>query len=268
VIDFIDMRERNHDAEVEKTFKKALSIDRARIQLSRISKFGILELSRQKKQSTIQEISYSACPFCKGRGVRPSLEYTALNAFRKIESQAVKGTSSALKITLPYEIADYLLNQKRSEIGKLENVHDMSIHISGDPDTPWDELKIESVPREKVEEIIPEQVETTLEPVVKEDEKAAEPDPVMPILLKTDEQIKKIDKPTDAAPQPAKKKSRRKPRFRKKKPDEKPEDKAVESKTEMSPERAPETRPEPERVKDEKSDPLSRLRRMFEQLVE
>jgi ribonuclease E len=277
VIDFIDMRERKHDAEVEKTFKKALSVDRARIQLSRISKFGMLELSRQKKQSTIQEISYSACPFCKGRGVRPSLEYTALNAFRKIESQAVKGTSSALKITLPYEIADYLLNQKRSEIGKLENVHDMSIHISGDPDTPWDELKIESVPRERIEEIIPEQAETPLEPVAKEDEKAVEPEPlmpepVMPILVKTDEQIKKIDKPTDATPQAAvqaaKKKPRRKPRFRKKKPDEKPEDKAVESKTEMSPERAPETRPEPDRVKDEKSDPLSRLRRMFEQLVE
>jgi hypothetical protein len=107
-----------------------------------------------------------------------------------------------------------------------------------------------------------------LEPAVKEDEQAVEPDPVMPILVKTDEQIKKIDKPIDATPQAAKKKSRRKPRFRKKKPDEKPEDKAVESKTEISPEPTPETRPEPQRVKDEKGDPLSRLRRMFEQLVE
>jgi len=71
VIDFIDMIDRKHEAEVEKIFKKALSVDRARIQLSRISKFGMLELSRQKKQSTIQEISYTQCPFCRGRGVRP-----------------------------------------------------------------------------------------------------------------------------------------------------------------------------------------------------
>ncbi|HQI25030.1 MAG TPA: Rne/Rng family ribonuclease, partial [Smithella sp.] len=87
-IDFIDMMDKKHIAEVEKSFKKALSIDKARIQLSRISKFGILELSRQKKQSTIQEISYMKCPYCKGSGLRPSLEYAALGAFRKVESEA------------------------------------------------------------------------------------------------------------------------------------------------------------------------------------
>ena len=86
------MMDQKHNAEVEKTFKKAIDVDRARIQLSHISKFGIMELSRQKKQSTIQEISYTPCPYCRGRGVRPSLEYTALTAYRKIETQAVKGT--------------------------------------------------------------------------------------------------------------------------------------------------------------------------------
>jgi ribonuclease E len=147
VIDFIDMMDRKHDAEVEKAFKKALSVDRARIQLSRISKFGILELSRQKKQPTIQEISYTTCPFCSGRGVRPSLEYTALSAFRKIESQVVKGLYSSFKVTLPYEVSDYLLNQKRAEFIKLESTYDMSIHISGSPDMPWDMLKMESIGR-------------------------------------------------------------------------------------------------------------------------
>src|SRR4030066_937698 len=126
VIDFIDMGDKKHVAEVEKSFKKALSIDRARIQLARISKFGMLELSRQKKQSTIQEISYTTCPYCRGRGVRPSLEYTALNAYRKIESQAVKGLSSQIRLNLPYEVADYLLNQKRAEISRLESAYDMS----------------------------------------------------------------------------------------------------------------------------------------------
>jgi ribonuclease E len=271
VIDFIDMRDRKHDAEVEKAFKKALSVDRARIQLSRISKFGILELSRQKKQSTIQEISYTTCPFCRGRGVRPSLEYTALNAFRKIESRAVKGTVSALKITLPYEVADYLLNQKRSEINKLENVNDISIHISGDPDTSWDELKIESVTREPVDEILPEQGESPIE-TVKEEEGDIEPGPAAPLQLETGEQIKKIDKAVDAAPRPTKKKSRRKPRYRKKKSEEKPtetkHESAPEIKIETLSEKVPDTKHDAGPVREDESNPLNRLRKIFEQLID
>ena len=170
VIDFIDMMDSKHNAEVEKAFKKALSVDRARIQLSHISKFGILELSRQKKQSTIQEISYTTCPFCRGRGVRPSLEYTALNAYRKIESQAVKGFSSLIKLSVPYEVADYLLNQKRAEISRLENDYDMSIHISGSPDMAWDEWKIETTKRETP--VAPEQTDH----VRKTSEEIEEPD--------------------------------------------------------------------------------------------
>ncbi|MBU4370596.1 MAG: Rne/Rng family ribonuclease [Proteobacteria bacterium] len=148
VIDFIDMMDNKHNAEVEKVFKKAIALDRARIQLSHISKFGIMELSRQKKQSTIQEISYTPCPFCRGRGVRPSLEYTALNAYRKIETQAVKGLASMISISIPHEVADYLQNQKRAEINRLENHYDMSIHISGSPGMAWDEWKIETTKRE------------------------------------------------------------------------------------------------------------------------
>ncbi|MBI4633010.1 MAG: Rne/Rng family ribonuclease [Deltaproteobacteria bacterium] len=152
VIDFIDMEDRKHEAEVEKTFKKAMSVDRARVQLSRISKFGILELSRQKKHSTIQEISYTTCPFCKGTGHRPSLEYTSLGAFRKVESQAVKGHYSHFKITVPYEVADYLLNQKRTEIAKLESTYDVSINISGSASMAWDDLKIETAERKAAPE--------------------------------------------------------------------------------------------------------------------
>jgi len=170
VIDFIDMMDSKHNTEVEKAFKKAISLDRARIQLSHISKFGILELSRQKKQSTIQEISYTPCPFCRGRGVRPSLEYTALNAYRKIESQAVKGFSSLIKLSVPYEVADYLLNQKRAEINRLENDYDMSIHISGSPDMAWDEWKIETTKRETP--VAPEQTNH----VRKASEEIEEPD--------------------------------------------------------------------------------------------
>ena len=224
VIDFIDMMESKHNAEVEKAFKKAISLDRARIQLSHISKFGIMELSRQKKQSTIQEISYTPCPFCRGRGVRPSLEYTALTAYRKIETQAVKGLSSQIRIGLPYEVATYLLNQKRSELSHLETEYDMSILISGKPDMAWDEWKIETVKREaapaheqmrhalEVEEI-PEEFEdeeTELTPPDKEPAAAEEPKEsgMAPVPLE--------------CPEPAKKRPRRRSRHRRKKPGEKP----------------------------------------------
>ncbi|MCX5838578.1 MAG: hypothetical protein NTW71_08695, partial [Deltaproteobacteria bacterium] len=125
---------------------------------------------RQKKQSTIQEISYTPCPFCRGRGVRPSLEYTALTAYRKIETQAVKGLSSVIGLSVPYEVADYLQNQKRAEISRLENDYDMSIHISGSPDMAWDEWKIETTKRETP--VAPEQTNH----VRKASEEIEEPD--------------------------------------------------------------------------------------------
>jgi ribonuclease E len=154
VIDFIDMMDKKNVAEVEKAFKKALSVDRARIQLSRISKFGILELSRQKKQSTIQEISYTKCPYCNGSGLRPSLEYAALGAFRKIESEAVKGIYSDLRIVLPHEIASYILNQKRSELLKLESSFGLVLHISGSTEMAWDKLDIQQTVKEKLADIV------------------------------------------------------------------------------------------------------------------
>ncbi|MBM4313113.1 MAG: Rne/Rng family ribonuclease [Deltaproteobacteria bacterium] len=261
VIDFIDMMDLKHNAEVEKAFKKAIDLDRARIQLSHISKFGILELSRQKKQSTIQEISYTPCPFCRGRGVRPSLEYTALTAYRKIETQAVKGLTSQMKVNLPYEVADYLLNQKRPEINHLESEYDMSIHISGNPDMPWDECKIEATKREAPHP--PEQpkrpVETEPPPKDMEDDAEDEPEP-------REQQIAEEPGRNGATPAPAenqepvKKKSHRRSRHRRKKPSEKPVEAAPAgipapvtatpklSETKPLPEAAPPAR-EPVRIK-------------------
>jgi len=150
-IDFIDMLDKKHVAEVERAFKKALSIDKARIQLSRISKFGILELSRQKKQPTIQEISYIKCPYCQGSGLRPSLEYAALGAFRKIESEAVKGIYSELKVILPHEIAVYILNRKRHELLDLELTFDIALNIAGSANIPWDKVEIQPVVKDSAE---------------------------------------------------------------------------------------------------------------------
>jgi len=148
VIDFIDMEERKHVGQVEKTFKNALSIDRSRIQLAKISKFGLLELTRQKKQSTLQEISYVECPHCKGTGVRPSLESLALRIYRKIKGEAVSGTCATLSVLLPPDVSDYLLNQKRSEIAKLETLYKTGIQIRGSYNVPWGQFELEIVRKE------------------------------------------------------------------------------------------------------------------------
>jgi ribonuclease E len=280
VIDFIDMRDRKNEAEVEKAFKKALHVDRARIQMSRISKFGILELSRQKKQSTIQEISYTVCPYCKGRGARPSLEYTALGAFRKIESQVVKGDYSALKLKLPYEIADFLLNRKRNEISKLESAHGVSINISGSPDTQWDEVKIESVSKEAVEEAPPEEESRLEEEVDKKEEEIAELFDTPSIAAEAGEPPQKADELSETSPQPIKKKPRRRSRHRKKKtneksvepnslpPSERSDDITAYKRIEQPRDSAAPALVSPNVTGENEKDLLSRLRTVFEQLEE
>jgi len=110
----------------------------------------MLELSRQKKQSTIQEISYSLCPYCRGSGVRPSVEYMALSALRRIKAEAAKEQSSEISVTLPPEVTAYLLNQKRSQLSKLEALHGVSVTVSGDSDLLWGEFQSKTVKRELV----------------------------------------------------------------------------------------------------------------------
>jgi ribonuclease E len=221
VIDFIDMRDRKHIAEVEKNFKKALSLDRSRIQMSRISKFGMLEISRQKKKSTIQEISHTICPYCKGSGIRPTLEYAALGMFRKIKSKAVQGSYSRVNVTLANDVSDYLLNQKRTELAYLEKTYDVAIHISGNPDMLREESKFEFIEAERDIEPVLEPAPAVQGPVVTQDsakETASEP-------LKT-----------------AKKESRRRrPRYRKRRPSQKIQEQSPEEAT-----AAPETAVEAE----------------------
>lgn len=144
------MMDKDHITQVEKTFRDALKTDRSRIQMAKISRFGMLELSRQKKQSTIQEISYSTCPYCRGSGMRPSVEYLALRALRRIKSEAVKEESSEITVTLPPEVTAYLLNQKRTQLSKLEALHGVSVIIVGDPALLWGEFHSKTVKRQPV----------------------------------------------------------------------------------------------------------------------
>lgn len=143
VIDFIDMEERRHKIEVEKRLKAALRNDKARMDLGRISRFGLLEISRQRIKPTISESSYVICTYCHGRGSVKSDESLAVSVLRRIQAGVAKGNISYVKGTFPADVASYLLNQKREEILRLEKEHDLKIHVTGLPGIPPDKITLE-----------------------------------------------------------------------------------------------------------------------------
>jgi len=133
VVDFIDMKEIKHKLEVEKALKTHMKADKARAKIGRISKFGLLELSRQRIRPSIEYGSYLPCKHCRGKGLLPSAETQALGFLRKLQMETLKeGITSVLGI-VPPDVADYVLNKKRKEILDLEMRREISIRIEGDP---------------------------------------------------------------------------------------------------------------------------------------
>ncbi|WP_136523530.1 Rne/Rng family ribonuclease [Geomonas ferrireducens] len=168
VIDFIDMRDRKHNAEVEKTLKSALKADKARVNVARISEFGLLEMSRQRIRQTLNQASTLECPHCDGRGKVKSVEAMALSFLRKVHAAAAKGTIGEVVGSLPLEIAYYLLNRKRHELSRIENDYDIEVTVKGKPSYLLNQMDLELVKREKVEELPQEKVQPA-RPVAKEE---------------------------------------------------------------------------------------------------
>jgi ribonuclease E len=123
VVDFIDMENMRNQREVESHFKQQLGLDRARIQMGKLSKFGLLELSRQRLSASLEESTTITCPRCEGIGSIRGIESSAIHILRIIQEEAVKGHSylSALHVQLPVTVATYLLNEKRDDVAKIEN---------------------------------------------------------------------------------------------------------------------------------------------------
>ncbi len=121
VIDFIDMENSRNQREVESAIKDALHADRARVQTSKISRFGLLELSRQRLRPSIGESNHIACPRCHGIGHIRGIESTALHILRIVQEDAMKENSAIVQVQLPVEVATFLLNEKRAEIHKIES---------------------------------------------------------------------------------------------------------------------------------------------------
>jgi ribonuclease E len=132
VIDFIDMEDNRHIAQVERRLKEAMRTDRARIQIGRISPFGLLEMSRQRLRPSLEEVSSQKCPHCGGSGFIRSTESAALRVLRGIEEEGMKSRAAALKVSVPAGVAVYILNHKRATLSAIEQRHGLEIAFEPD----------------------------------------------------------------------------------------------------------------------------------------
>ncbi|MBT3793209.1 MAG: Rne/Rng family ribonuclease [Rhodospirillales bacterium] len=145
VIDFIDMSENRNQHTVERRLKESMRADRARIQIGRISPFGLLELSRQRLRPSLLEASTEHCPHCDGSGLIRSTESAALHVLRTVEEEGIRRRSSQIHISVPTAIALYILNQKRPMVADIEARYDFRIMVSGDDTLIAPNFKLERV---------------------------------------------------------------------------------------------------------------------------
>jgi len=133
VIDFIDMMSNKHQRAVENRLREALKQDRARVQVGRISRFGLLEMSRQRLRPSLGETSENVCPRCQGHGTVRGIESTALSILRLLEEESMKDNTERVLAEVPVEVATYLLNEKRTNIGEIEARNQVTLLIVANP---------------------------------------------------------------------------------------------------------------------------------------
>src|SRR3989475_2761042 len=151
VIDFIDMESSKHIRQVERAFAEAMSRDKARYDVTRISKLGLMEVSRQRLKSTKASSSFMECPTCLGDGTIRTPEAAARAAFRKIQARVVGGDIAGVKVFLPPEVALYLLNQERDDLARLEQRYKGAIEVAPEARMKAIQFEIEEMRRETIE---------------------------------------------------------------------------------------------------------------------
>ncbi|MEQ9448364.1 MAG: ribonuclease E/G, partial [Rhodospirillaceae bacterium] len=151
VIDFIDMEENRNNYSVERKLKEALRADRARIQVGRISHFGLLELSRQRLRPSLIEANFHVCNRCSGSGLIRSTESAAVHSLRVLEEEGVRRRSSEVTITVHSDIALYLLNYKRQALASIESRYGLKIYVLGDDSLVPPNLQLERVKASRAE---------------------------------------------------------------------------------------------------------------------
>jgi ribonuclease E len=148
VIDFIDMKDKKHQKEVEQVLKQSLKKDKARVTVGHLSKFGLLELSRQRLRPASEISIYSPCSVCQGRGRVISMTSLALSVLRQITTRVSQDQVQEIRAVLPLEAANFLLNQKCKEILALEEQHNLKIYLTSKEGLAPGEFQIEYVKRE------------------------------------------------------------------------------------------------------------------------
>ncbi|WP_067560217.1 Rne/Rng family ribonuclease [Oceanibaculum pacificum] len=152
VIDFIDMEENRNQLAVERKLKEAMKVDRARIQIGRISHFGLLELSRQRLRPSVFETSNLICPHCGGTGHIRSTDSTALHVLRAIEEEGIRQRASEIAVYVPTPVALYILNQKRAALAQIEERHSFAVTIGNDDSLIPPNFRLERVKTRTTEE--------------------------------------------------------------------------------------------------------------------
>ena len=154
VIDFIDMSINKHQREVENRMKDAVSGDRARIQLGRISRFGLLEMSRQRLRPSLGESAHNVCPRCAGHGTIRGTESLALSVLRIIEEECIKDNTGQVEAQLPVDVATYILNEKRRALRAIEDRNKVDVLVLPNPNLSTPNFQISRRrPEDKVSEI-------------------------------------------------------------------------------------------------------------------
>ncbi|WP_339878709.1 ribonuclease E [Pseudidiomarina gelatinasegens] len=202
VIDFIDMTPARHQREVENRLRDSLKQDRARIQCARISRFGLLEMSRQRLRPSLGEASNHVCPRCTGHGTIRSAESLALSILRLIEEEALKDNTIQIQAQVPVTVATYLLNEKRQSIFDIEKRHDVSVLVIPNQHLETPHFDVKRLRNDELDEansftLIEKPEDTTTEIVLNKDKPSFE-EPALKGL-----QAPAAPAPTAAADKPA-----------------------------------------------------------------
>jgi len=143
VIDFIDMANRKHGQQVEESLRDATRSDKARIQFAKISRFGLLEMSRQRLHPSVRESTTETCPRCRGRGSIRTVESMALQILTRMEDWAERGKKPTLVVQVPSETGEYLMNHKRASIASIEEAYEIQITLQIKPELMVPHYRIE-----------------------------------------------------------------------------------------------------------------------------
>src|ERR671936_2995082 len=197
VIDFIDMESQRNQREVENRLRDALKFDRARVQIGKISRFGLMELSRQRLQPSLEETAHINCPRCSGTGFIRGTESTALHVLRIIQEEAMKENTGAVHVQVPVDVASFLLNEKRAEIQKLEGRLKLNIVMVPNPHLETPHYKVQRLRHDELNEM--EHVPTSYELVERPEEPKA---PGAEVEVKRERQIAVVKGITPDQPAP------------------------------------------------------------------